>query len=361
MDLSKLIAMAAPVDVHPERCIHQFSPRATCDKCLRFCPAESISLKGGEINVATCDGCGRCVQACPHDVFEMDFPDALAMPAEAGTPLVIACRKHDFPDQPVLAANCLQQFTWLQLALLVQRFGEVVLYADAATCADCDFDWFPEAQKMLMARYGLQSYAENVQIIRDPAAMQACLQRHFGDINSRREYMKKQLNHVKHAAEKYTRQSLAGYLDAFRETVHPDHALTFEKTQSQALLLSELYENASSLERAQEIPLQTLASARCRFCRICEKLCPWQALAIIEEDGHAVLAHHDVLCARCGLCIDLCPEQGLHWDRGLKVGDILAPHWRLLAQGQAETCARCGDTFYPTEESQNLCAICRNK
>ena len=71
MDLSKLIAMAAPMDVHPERCIHQFSPRATCDKCLRFCPAESISLKGGEISVATCDGCGRCVQACPRKLIQL--------------------------------------------------------------------------------------------------------------------------------------------------------------------------------------------------------------------------------------------------------------------------------------------------
>ena len=117
MDLSKLIAMAAPVDVHPERCIHQFSPRATCDKCLRFCPAESISLKGGEISVATCDGCGRCVQACPYDVFEMDFPDALAMPAEAGTPLVIACRKHDFPDQPVAKSCFMPTLQPVQIAI----------------------------------------------------------------------------------------------------------------------------------------------------------------------------------------------------------------------------------------------------
>ena len=122
MQLSDLIAMAAPVDVHPERCIRAFSPRATCSKCVQLCPNGSIRIDGGVVSVDTCDGCGRCIQACPHDVFEMDFPAALKMPQDG--PLIICCRRHDFSDMPVLAANCLQQFTWLELAILVERFGE---------------------------------------------------------------------------------------------------------------------------------------------------------------------------------------------------------------------------------------------
>ena len=74
-----------------------------------------------------------------------------------------------------------------------------------------------------------------------------------------------------------------------------------------------------------------------------------------------MLAHHDVLCARCGLCMDICPEQGLHWDRGLTVQDIAEPHWRVLNKGSARTCERCGELFYPAEEGQVRCAICRNK
>ena len=97
MQLSDLIAMAAPVDVHPERCIRAFSPRATCSKCVQLCPNGSIRIDGGVVSVDTCDGCGRCIQACPHDVFEMDFPTALKMPQDG--PLIICCRRRDFSDR----------------------------------------------------------------------------------------------------------------------------------------------------------------------------------------------------------------------------------------------------------------------
>lgn len=359
MNLSDLIALSAPVEVHAERCIHQFSPRATCARCIQVCPSNSIHLSDGQINVETCDGCGRCIQACPHDVFTMDFPDALAMPQ--GGPLVIACRKHDFPDMPVLSTGCLQQFTWLQLAVLVHRFEEVVLFADEDVCAQCTYDWFPDGQTVLMQRYGLDFYEKNLRIIRRQDVMDAYLQKHFGELNARREYMKKQVEQVKHAAKQYTKRSLDGYLDAFRETVHPKQALCFEKTQSQALVLHELYEAVPQRDDEAGIPLQALAATRCRFCHTCEKLCPWQALAILEEDGKAVLAHHDVLCARCGVCVDLCPEHGLHWEHGLAVSDIAAPHWRALSEGKAIVCEHCGEWFYPTEEGQTTCVICRNK
>ena len=137
---------------------------------------------------------------------------------------------------------------------------------------------------------------------------------------------------------------MEGYLTAFNDA-WKHHRVTFEKVQSHALLLNELYEE----------------SPQCRYCHICEKLCPWEAIAIIEEDGHAVLAHHDVLCARCGLCIDICPEKGLLWDRGLTRENIANPHWRMLQQGVAKTCSVCGETFYPTTDNQDVCLICKNK
>lgn len=358
MQISDLIAMAAPVNVHPERCIRCYSPRANCARCVQFCPNGSIHIDGMNISVDTCDGCGRCIQACSYDVFEMDFMDVFKMPKK--NPLIICCRKNNFPDLPVFAAGCLQQFTWLQLAILVRHFGDIVLYADEKNCASCDFDWFPEGQLLLMRRYGLGTYADKIKIIREPDVMRSCLEEHYTDLNTRREYMKKQFSHAKHAAEKYTRQSLEGYLDAFRETVKPKDVSTFEKRQSQALLLHELYVEADS-DPAQEIPLEMLTSTRCRFCRACETLCPWQAIAIVEEAGQAVLAYHDVLCARCGLCLDICPEQGLYWDHGLTVQDIANPHWRILKKAEEAVCERCGERFYPTEEGQTLCAICRNK
>lgn len=359
MDLSNLIAMAVPVEVHAERCIHHFSPCATCQKCVQLCPTHSIHLQNNTITVDDCEGCGRCIHACPHDVFEMDFPTALAMPVE--TPLVIACKKMSLSDLPALSSGCLQQFTWLQLALLVQRFGKIVIYADHSRCETCDMDWFPEGQIMLMKRYGLNEYAEKIHVIQEKEKFQEYIETYFGAFNSRREYIKNQFENVKHVTEKYAKQTLSEYLGAFRETVTPANALSFEKVQTQALALHELYDQMQDPPLTASIPLQTLSSTRCRFCRICENLCAWQAITIIEENEKAVLAYHNVLCSRCGVCVDTCPENGLHWDFGLTVNDIAHPKWQVLSDGEAKRCKRCDEMFYPTTEDQIYCSICKNK
>lgn len=355
MNLSDIISMTNPVQVHLERCIHSYSPRATCKQCVHFCPNGSIQLENGCIAVESCDGCGRCIQACPHDVFEMDFQTALAV--KEG-PLFISCKKEQLQDVPVMSAGCLQQFTWLQLALLVERFKDVYLYAEENRCNQCEFQWFPEGQIALMNKYGLENYGAHVHVVRNREMLTHQLNQTYGIINTRRQFMMNQFSGMKHAAKKYTEQTLNATLESLNENLHK--GVVFEKTQSHAILLNELYEKGIPNPK-EELPLQALMSSTCRFCHTCEKLCPWQALAIIEEDGHAILAHHDVLCARCGLCIDICPEHGLMWSHGLTQGDIAEPHWRLLNEGEAVECERCGEKFYPTEEGQTRCAICKNK
>lgn len=355
MNLSDIISMTNPVQVHLERCIHSYSPRATCKQCVHFCPNGSIQLENGCIAVESCDGCGRCIQACPHDVFEMDFQTALAV--KEG-PLFISCKKEQLQDVPVMAAGCLQQFTWLQLALLVERFKDVYLYAEENRCNQCEFQWFPEGQIALMNKYGLENYSAHVHVVRNREMLTHQLNQTYGIINTRRQFMMNQFSGMKHAAKNYTEQTLNATLESLNENLHK--GVVFEKTQSHAILLNELYEKGIPNPK-EELPLQALMSSTCRFCHTCEKLCPWQALAIIEEDGHAILAHHDVLCARCGLCIDICPEHGLMWSHGLTQGDIAEPHWRLLNEGEAVECECCGEKFYPTEEGQTRCAICKNK
>ena len=355
MNLSDIISMTNPVQVHLERCIHSYSPRATCKQCVHFCPNGSVQLENGCIAVESCDGCGRCIQACPHDVFEMDFQTALAV--KEG-PLFISCKKEQLQDVPVMAAGCLQQFTWLQLALLVERFKDVYLYAEENRCNQCEFQWFPEGQIALMNKYGLENYGAHVHVVRNREMLTHQLNQTYGIINTRRQFMMNQFSGMKHAAKNYTEQTLNATLESLNENLHK--GVVFEKTQSHAILLNELYEKGIPNPK-EELPLQALMSSTCRFCHTCEKLCPWQALAIIEEDGHAILAYHDVLCARCGLCIDICPEHGLMWSHGLTQGDIAEPHWRLLNEGEAVECERCGEKFYPTEEGQTRCAICKNK
>lgn len=356
MNLDNLISLTKPVRIHQNRCIRSFSVRSTCTKCIQQCPHHAIEFTNGVIEINNCAGCGRCVQACVHDVFEMDFPSALQIEKK---PYILACKKHGRIDLPVVAVECLQQFTFLQLAIMVKQIGDVYLYCDEKECEQCPENWFPEGQLMLMERYGLEKYKDKIHIIKNEEVLWQLLNKESVIVNERRAYIKNQLESVKSVASQYTKETVEAYTSAVTETLNIN-SQSFEKTQSHALLLAELYSHQEFLVD-KEIPLQKLENTKCRLCHICENLCPWEALAIIEENGHAVLAHHDVLCARCGLCVDLCPEKGLFWNMGLSREGIYHPHWRVLAELDEKQCERCGEGFYPTEEKQSVCAFCKNK
>jgi heterodisulfide reductase subunit A len=45
---------------------------------------------------------------------------------------------------------------------------------------------------------------------------------------------------------------------------------------------------------------------RCSGCRLCNSLCPYQAISF--DEGHGVSVVNDVLCKGCGTCAAACPS-----------------------------------------------------
>jgi len=48
---------------------------------------------------------------------------------------------------------------------------------------------------------------------------------------------------------------------------------------------------------------------RCSGCRLCNALCPFNAIDYIEED--AVSSINEALCKGCGTCVSACPAQAI--------------------------------------------------
>lgn len=357
MKIDELINIAKPVKLHANRCIQSFSFRATCKQCVQICPDHSIAMIENHIDVHSCVGCGKCVQVCNHDVFEMDFPSVLQSDTKGF--LILCCKKEGLIDLPVVQCDCLNQFTFLQLALMVRHFGKIYLYHDEKTCIHCQNMWFPNGQIELMKRYGLEAYASKIIILNNQEDLKKFVAHEGLDINQRRSFIQNQFKGLKSITLKYAKETADAYVSAVGESLSTK-SQSFEKAQAHAMLLSELYSESDTKED-ECIPLKKLSNSACRYCHICEKLCPWDAIAIVEKEGKAVLAHHDVLCARCGLCIDLCPEKGLLWTQGLRVKDVKTPRWRILNEAEAATCECCGELFYPTKEKQTICSFCTNK
>lgn len=357
MNIYDFISMSIPITINENKCIHAYSGKSTCQKCIRHCPVHGISLVGHKITVEECIGCGRCIQQCPQQVFEMDFQRLLSIPK--ADELIIACRKAGVVDYPVIETNCLQQFNITQLAMLSQKFSSIIMYCDNETCERCESQWYPEGQKILLGKYGFFKTSERIKIIRDKKNLQCTLEKNQQDINNRRLFMKNHFQTLKNTSTKYVEQTANAYTNSFIETIS-SKSLTFQKSPSQSMLIHQSIV-ACEEDGLQEIPLEKLDNIRCRFCGACESICPWEAIALIKNEDDCYLAHHDVLCARCNLCIDICPENGLLWGHGLNIHDLYEPKWRVLKSGIKKICEKCGEEYYTLDDQQERCIICRNK
>ena len=53
----------------------------------------------------------------------------------------------------------------------------------------------------------------------------------------------------------------------------------------------------------------TIDEDRCSGCRLCNALCPFNAIDFIEEEG--VSRINAALCKGCGTCVSACPAQAI--------------------------------------------------
>lgn len=355
MNIFDYIALNIPVSVYNDRCIRCYSKKSTCIKCIQSCPTRGIVFNETGIDVTECIGCGRCIQQCPLHVFELDFQHI--MDIDATSLIILSCYKSRLKDYPVIETRCLQQFNIYQLAVLLQKYSSIILFCDEETCEKCDSTWYPLEQKLLLEKNGLKKTSNNLSIIRNKKILDEFISKSDIDLNNRRLFMKNQWKNIKNTGNKYIEQTARSYIKSFSETVS-SQKIVFKKTQAQTMILHQcLLENEDVSDEA--ISLQKLENSRCRFCVTCESMCPWGAIAIIREENNSLLVHHDVLCARCGICIDVCPENGLFWNQGLTVKDIYMPEWRVLKKGTKKQCNKCEEIFYTDKNEQELCVFCK--
>ena len=79
---------------------------------------------------------------------------------------------------------------------------------------------------------------------------------------------------------------------------------------------------------------------RCTGCLACVQNCPACALDYKDEGGKRTLLHNMTLCARCGQCWRVCPEDAIEF-RHLLQGD-----WDTVATFDIIRCRICGEPVY---------------
>jgi len=89
-------------------------------------------------------------------------------------------------------------------------------------------------------------------------------------------------------------------------------------------------------------------SADCNGCLACVQNCPAGALNYMDRDNNRKIFHNMSLCARCGNCWRICPQDAVEFDR------MLRGQWDEAVSMELVHCKVCGEPIYTSRVGQNV-------
>ena len=81
---------------------------------------------------------------------------------------------------------------------------------------------------------------------------------------------------------------------------------------------------------------------KCNGCLACVQNCPASALNYEDKGNNRRIFHNMSLCARCGNCWRICPEEAIEFQQ------MLAGQWDEVIAMELVHCVVCGQPVYTT-------------
>ena len=359
------------ITVDAASCLHSRHKDSTCDRCIKACPVDALSLDGIIVlDAESCVQCGLCLHVCPVGAFSGDDGAADLLNAVSRLPqtqlVELACAAHPQAEKgPKQSSAVLRTKGCLAalgpasfLSLFVLDVAHLVVRLDA--CALCPLGKVqPEIER---------SVALACQIVADDGNVteRVTLISELHD-----EWPERKVTAVSHST--HSRREFFRSLTAVTEPPAIVKTLTAQiptdekqPPQERRRLLTALklisaqktLDLSSALLEALQF-VEITADANCTACGNCERACPIAALQLIvvEDEKRFQLAFSTANCVDCGLCLAYCEPNALTRHTPTSLTKIIDETLDVIQQGDLQKCSRCGAGFAGNSDD-GLCSVC---
>jgi len=357
LDLQKASALLQGVRqavYNKQYCTRSISPRSQCTWCVDVCPVNGLSISAEGVKIEGCVGCGLCVGACPSQAMALPAMERFVRnPGRISDKVYYHCQKVKASEHQVISHGatvpCLGALPMENMVSLAANFSSVYLY-QPQFCSKCDiknglalFEDNVKGAKRLLRLYN----ADDRLVVHSNEAFSGCMPKEeVGQLLDRRSFfsmiaykMRKAPAAIINVAYPLAVPVLSGnQRNRRKELVFALKQLT---SQVPGHLPDQLPVIAPQIERP------------CYLCGACAKLCPSGALRLNETEM-PMLEVSPSLCKACKLCNEICPQQAIAFASSCNTQDLLNGNFKVISAGKQNKCLNCHAGFV----SNNLAEIC---